>query len=55
MLLDPEDDVDLRPDGCVRPRVGQPHVPGELLEEDNDGCEAWEQLWHTGWSEEENG
>ena len=53
VLLDPEDDADLRPDGCVRPRVGQPHVPGELLEEDADGHQAWEQLCHS--SEEDNG
>ena len=35
MLLDPEHDIDLRPDGCVHPRVGLvPHVPDELLEGD---------------------
>ena len=50
VLLDAEDGVDIRPDGCVRPHVGQPHVPGELLEveEDADGHQAWEQLCHTG-------
>jgi len=53
MPLNPGDDVDLRPDGGVRPHVGQPHVPGELLEEDADGHQAWEQLCHS--SEEDNG